>query len=409
MDHFPRPALAQLLADGLQGRAVFGDASSGLFLAAPRRTGKSTFLQSDLRPELEAREVTVVYCDLWADQKRDPGALISEAIGAALVRSLGLVAKTAKSIGLEEVSIAGTLKIDTSKIGKVEGVTLTDALRSLQSIAKKPIALIVDEAQQALTSEQGESTMMALKSARDQLNQPGNINLMLVMSGSDRDKLLRLVNTTGAPFYGSSIQKMPDLGRDFIAHVAGLVKDQRPDLAPVDIDKLMVAFNLFSCRPQFFATALGEALNPLNTPATRFEDQILKAATQRSIDDELQMASDFLALKPVEQAVLWRMLSQGSRFRAYDADALNFYCNAIGERVSPAQVQNVLESLRNRSPVLVWKSTRGEYAIDEAMMYPWYEKRNRIGTWPPVAPACLPPQLSQLDRLRSKARRRDSR
>ncbi|UUZ48524.1 hypothetical protein LP420_38260 [Massilia sp. B-10] len=47
------------------------------------------------------------------------------------------------------------------------------------------------------------------------------------------------------------------------------------------------------------------------------------------------MASDFLSLKPVEQAVLWRLLEQGSRFRAYDADALNFYADSVGERITP--------------------------------------------------------------------------
>lgn len=406
MDHFPRPQLACSLADGLQGRAVFGDATSGLFLAAPRRTGKSTFLLSDLRPELEARNILVVYCDLWADQKSDPATLIADAISTALSDCLGLVAKTAKSMGLDEVNIAGTLKIDTKKIGKFEGSTLTDALRSLRNLAKRPVALIIDEAQHALTSDLGESAMMALKSARDQLNQPGNINLMLVMSGSDRDKLLRLVNTTSAPFYGSSIQKMPDLGREFIAYVAELVERQRPDLAPADVDKLMVAFNLFSCRPQFFSQALGDVLNPLNPAPVRFEDRILRAAMQRSVDDEQQMASEFIALKPLEQAVLWRLLEQGSRFRAYDADALNFYGDTVGDRVTPNQVQHVLETLRNRTPALVWKSARGEYAIDEAMMYPWYAKRMRDGTWPPVAPARPPPELSQLERLRSRTRHR---
>lgn len=33
------------------------------------------------------------------------------------------------------------------------------------------------------------------------------VNLMLVMSGTDRDKLLRLVKTAAAPFYGSQSQR----------------------------------------------------------------------------------------------------------------------------------------------------------------------------------------------------------
>ena len=48
MLYYPRTPLAAALADALQGKAAFSDAPNGLFLAAPRRTGKSTFLQSDL-------------------------------------------------------------------------------------------------------------------------------------------------------------------------------------------------------------------------------------------------------------------------------------------------------------------------------------------------------------------------
>jgi hypothetical protein len=37
------------------------------------------------------------------------------------------------------------------------------------------------------------------------------------------------------------------------------------------------------------------------------------------------MASAFLDLRPIEQAVLWRMLEQESKFRPYDTDALAFF------------------------------------------------------------------------------------
>lgn len=84
--------------------------------------------------------------------------------------------------------------------------------------------------------------MAALKSTRDQLNAPGKVDLMLVMSGSDRDKLLRLVNSNSAPFYGSQIQHMPELGDDFIAYVASLIETRRPALKPVDQAELSTAF-----------------------------------------------------------------------------------------------------------------------------------------------------------------------
>lgn len=383
MISFHRTALAQELTAALQGKTFLGDAHNGLFLAAPRRTGKSTFLQADLRPALEAAGVVVVYVDLWADVRRDPGTLIAEAFARALEPQLGLVARAAKKARLDTVKVGG-LKVDTSKIGKVDGLTLIDALRLLHETAGKPVALIVDEAQHALTSESGEAAMTALKSARDQLNRPGQVNLMLVMSGSDRDKLLRLVNTAAAPFYGSQIQRMPPLGADFMAHVAGLIEAQRPELKPVDQTLMQQAFEVFGYRPQFFMAALGQVLSPLAAGEGRFEAELLNAARQRQQLDEAQMASDYLGLKPAEQAVLWRMLEQGTRYRPYDAEALRFYREKVNRPVNVAHAQKALETLRQRMPALIWKSARGEYSLEDAAMHRWFESLVSAGQWPPT-------------------------
>ena len=385
MLYYPRTHLAVDLVNALQGKAAFSDAPNGLFLAAPRRTGKSTFLQSDLMPELARCQIVAVYVDLWADQKRDPGNLIAEAIGRALVKQLGLAAKTAKSAGLESINVGG-IKIDTSKIGRVDGTTLVDALRALVDMAKNPVALIIDEAQHALTSEAGETAMAALKSARDQLNRPGQTQLMIVMSGSDRDKLLRLVNTNAAPFYGSQIQRMPELGPDFVAHIASLIIRQRPDLAEISQDTLSQAFVLFGHRPQFFMEALGQVLSPLASHTGRFEDAMLTKAAQQQQADEAQMVSDYTALRPLEQAVLWRMLELGTRFRPYDADALQFYNDKTGDKVTVAKAQKALDGLRTHQPSLIWKSVRSEYAIEDAAMHRWFTQRVQANTWPPIGP-----------------------
>ena len=328
-----------------------------------------------------------VYVDLWADLRRDPAALIADAIARALAPQLGVVSRVARKAGLERVTVAGALKIDVSMIGKIDGVTLPDALRALHKAAKAPVALMVDEAQHALTSEAGEATLSALKSARDQLNRPGEVNLMLVMSGSDRDKLLRLVNNNGAPFYGSQITRMPPLAQDFIDHVTRLITAQRPELAPVDAAALLQAFERFGHRPQFFMEALGQALSPLSgLQGLRFEPALQDAAQQRQQADEAQMASEYLSLRPLEQSVLWRLLAQGGRFRPYDGEALRFYRGRVTKRITAQMAQRALESLRQRNPALVWKSARGEYAVDDAAMHRWFEQRVREGRWPPVDP-----------------------
>lgn len=402
MEHFYRPTLAYDMADRLQGKSLFGDGANGLFLAAPRRTGKSTFLLSDLAPELERRGIIVVYTDLWADRKRDPAILIAEAIGASLSRHMAPLLRAARKGGLESVSIAGWLKIDTTKIGTIQGATLTDALRALQESTKRPIALIVDEAQQALASMDGESTMMALKSARDQMNRPGQVNLMLVMSGSDRDKLLRLVNTSAAPFYGSTIQTMPLLDLEFVDHVCNQILAQRPALAPIDDATLLAAFHLLNSGPQQFASVLGQALNPMSNDNKRFEVRVLESAEQLRAANERQITATYCALKPIEQAIVWRMLDQGERYRAYDAEAIAFYRQASGRAVSAANVQTALEALRSLSPPMVWKSARGEYSIEDTAMHEWYRQRISDQRWPPaLVPAA--PRRSRKDKPSPKA------
>jgi hypothetical protein len=71
--HFPRDTLAQELVAALRGQAVFGDAHNGLFLAAPRRTGKSTFLQADLKPALEAAGLPLFPEPLARHRQPGPG------------------------------------------------------------------------------------------------------------------------------------------------------------------------------------------------------------------------------------------------------------------------------------------------------------------------------------------------
>jgi hypothetical protein len=56
--HFHRTDMAKSIAKALIEPDMFSDIRNGLFLTAPRRTGKSMFLQHDLMPELSDRK----YC-----------------------------------------------------------------------------------------------------------------------------------------------------------------------------------------------------------------------------------------------------------------------------------------------------------------------------------------------------------
>ena len=382
MKHFSRAALATQLADNLQGKNPFQDFSNGLFLAAPRRTGKTVFLRHDLTPVLLARNLVAVYVDLWSDRNKDPAHLIAEAIGIEIRNRLGVVAKAAQSSGMSALQIGG-LQFDTSKIGKPDGSTLANALQYLAQLSKSAVVLIVDEAQQALSSPAGQAAMAGLKSARDQMNKPGDPQLMLVMSGSDRDKLLRLVNGNSSPFLGSTIHPMPVLGEDFIEFVCQSIHWQYPTVQP-DRQNLLKAFALFDHKPPTLLEAVADIFSPLSQPSEDFDSDIITRAQAHHQDEQTALEHDFSSLSILEQAVLVHMLEVGENFRPYNTVALKAYEKLTGVAVNQNQAQRAVENLRTKENPLVWKSSRGEYVMENSAMRSWFEEHKKNGTWPPM-------------------------
>lgn len=162
---FHRPELAAKLGE----RIISDKGASGIFLAALRRTGKSTFIREDLAPLLRQRGTEVIYVDLWADRSQDPGILIARAIAEHLRAHEGVVAQLARKGGLESITLGG-IKLNIDKLGLGQGETLSRALQALSKETGQTIVMVVDEAQHAQTTEAGNAAMYALKAARDELN-----------------------------------------------------------------------------------------------------------------------------------------------------------------------------------------------------------------------------------------------
>ena len=87
----------------------------------PRRTGKSNFLQFELKPELEARGCLVVYVDFWAQPDRDPAELLAETLTYEIQKTAGLAKRLAATLSSLKV---GTVERDLSKLGRPQGPSL---------------------------------------------------------------------------------------------------------------------------------------------------------------------------------------------------------------------------------------------------------------------------------------------
>ncbi len=269
---------------------------------------------------------------------------------------------------VKNFSFAG-FKFDSTQ--PAEELTITEAMRVLQTSHDKQIALIIDEAQQALSSNDGENLMFALKSARDQMNSPSDTKLLLVMTGSDRDKLVRLVHGNSAPFFGSKVETLPALGDDFIQFGSSRI-EQRLSLA-VDKAKVSQAFTLFNHRPQPFIEAIGDCLNPLKQ-VTDFDTCFLSAANTYHDGIENDINDLFNGLSKLEQAILLHLLSQKERFKAYNNTALAFYSAYCNKEITMSKAQKAIEKMRNREPSLIWRSNRGEYSVQETELSRCYQR-----------------------------------
>lgn len=366
---FRRPGLAAQFCEALSGGGIL-DAKSGMFLAAPRRVGKSTFLREDLVPEVIARGWFPVYVDLWADRDVDPAILIAEAIKSALASLDGVVAKTAKSVGLDKLNF-GAFVLDMSKAGLPESITMSDALEKLNALSRRPVVLIVDEAQHALKTNSGVSLMFALKAARDHLNRSNESpRLMLVFTGSHRDKLAHLVLKRDQPFFGASITPFPLLGPDFVNAFttwanAHLAEDNR-----LSSDAVLEAFKLVGHRPEMLRSIIGQIAlageagnlsSILRDKAREFHDQIWD-----------EMASEFASLNLLQKAVLQVMIAKrGISYPPFSEESMSEYRRITGENtISAASVQTAIESLRDRG--LVWNPSRGYYALEDEGLAEWY-------------------------------------
>jgi hypothetical protein len=351
---FHRPDLAREYAESLLGVRRFG-ATSGLFLANRRRTGKSTFLLADLIPALENLGAVAIYVDLWADQQAEPGALIAKAIAGAIRRHEGLGAKAVRA-GLRKITVLG-VAVEVSSPQLPEQATLTDLLAELHRAARTKIVLIIDEAQQATApGKGGMEAMAALKSARDQLNLGGDYTLAIVMTGSDRA-------------YTDSL--------------AALIEEDRPDIQ-VDRNVLEEAFVMLGYRPQLLGQIIRDLTGLGRPPAERFNEEVEARATAQRLEREAHYANTYTGLKHAPRAVLSRILG-GRGQGMFTPDAKAEYRHIAGTLLTDNQIQNALEKMRTSDSPLIWKSDRGDYALEDTQMRDWYVARAAAGKWPPAA------------------------
>ena len=378
---FQRPELAEEMANQLLNPGVLDEGlRSGLFLSGLRRTGKTTFLRSDLIPALEEAGALVIYVDLWSDTLANPATLVHDAIrktlqelqtpGSGLLEVLKRV--SGADVGAEGFKFG--FKLDS--IGNSGGPTLAQALTEVVDQAKTDLVLIIDEVQHAISSDDSNRLLLALKAARDAINPrpdtPGYF--LFIGTGSHRAQVSELTAKRNQAFSGATSTAYPVLKGDYVEYLlnrlAATVKKEKLPSLEVAIE----AFNTLGNRPEEMLKALRQLMQQEGDP-----DLFLPviASTLRSAAASIELEKVEL-LGSLAQAIFNKIAStEGDARGIFSIDAAAEYSKTVGREVRVEEIQPVVIALVAEN--IIMRRGHGIYAItDQFVQEIWLEERALI-------------------------------
>ncbi len=359
-----------VLAENIARRTLSPKGLSGVFISAPRRTGKSTLINEDIVPYLKQQDAEVIYVDLWSDRSRDPGELIAEAIRDHLRAREGAILKWARKGGLDKVKVGG-VELDISKVGIGTGKTIAKALAELSDATKRVIVLVIDEAQHAITTDAGAATLFALKAARDQLNGSVHYGFRLIATGSNRDKLSLLVHGKDQAFLNAVLMDLDPLGDDYLQWEL----DQYDGEVKPSLGVIRNAFIASGHRPEALRKALDDLAFKFDTTAASVDSVFQSLVDHIMAEAKQSFMRQVNSLPPMQAAVLMVMARTGTNFAPFRPHTVDMYATVAKTltheetKIDDSAIQYALEALRTKS--LVWKSSRGVYSIEDSQHLAW--------------------------------------
>ena len=364
---FQRPELAESMANQLLNPSVLDEGlRSGLFLSGLRRTGKTTFLRNDLIPALEAVGALVIYVDLWSNTLANPATLAHNAIQKTLqeLQTPGSsILETLKRVSNIDVGAAGFkfgFKLDS--IGSADGPTLAQALTEVVDQAKTDLVLIIDEVQDAISSDDGNQLLLALKAARDSINPRPNTPgyFLFIGTGSHRAQVSELTAKRNHAFSGATSAAYPLLKADYVEYLLNRLamtvkKEKLPSLKAAT-----EAFNTLGNRPEEMLNTLRQLLQQDGEPDV-FLPVIASTLRSAAASIELEKVEQ---LGSLAQAIFNKIAStQGDARGIFSTDAAVEYSKKVGREARIEEIQPVVIALVAEN--IIMRRGHGIYAITD--------------------------------------------
>lgn len=213
-----RPAIAQ----GYLG-LLSAQPGRPLALFAPRRVGKTYFLDHDLAPMALHIGMAPVYVDLWLHKSAPIEAInhaLEEALDDLLVPpgNMRRLAKTpVKKVGVLGASVELGDEPQRRALPDSPALRLDALVTRLARQYNGQVLLMLDEVQTLADARDGESMVGTLRAVLHKRRDA----VCAVFTGSSQQGLARLMNTAGAPMYQfAQMIDFPFLGDEFLSLLA---------------------------------------------------------------------------------------------------------------------------------------------------------------------------------------------
>jgi uncharacterized protein len=220
-------------------------------LFAPRRVGKTFFLDNDLTPMSKKAGLLPVYADVWL-QRTAPLDAINHALEEALddviiPRSkVGKLAKTpVKKLGVAGASLELGEEPTRRSLPIAAELRLDALMVRLSAASGKTILLMLDEIQTLAEVPNGDAIIATLRAVLHKRKSA----VAAVFTGSSQSGLAKMMSTVGAPMYQfAQLLDFPFLGEEYLAELAQHFERVHKNRKPL-ISDLSRVFALIGHKP----------------------------------------------------------------------------------------------------------------------------------------------------------------
>jgi hypothetical protein len=327
-------------------------------LFAPRRVGKTFFLENDLSPAAHAQGFITVYADLWL-HKTAPLDAINHALEEALdeltvpATAVGKIAKTpVRKVG----GLGASLEFgDEPKLRQLPAqpeLRLDSLVGRLATAAGRRVLLMLDEIQALSALPNGDSIVATLRAVLQKRKK----QVSAVFTGSSQEELAALVAAAGGPMYQfAQLLDFPVLDGEYLRllanHFARVHRGKHLDIA--DLGRV---FEKIGYKPAL----LKDLIKSMSAEGVTDVD----FALQRMMKDDRQVAGwrGLLAgLQPLDREVLLQV-AQGNA--PLGQDTLRALRNIPGLKPTIARVRKALDNLK-RAGILA--KPGGSYIVEDRL------------------------------------------